>query len=153
MILLHDIETAITERLQSAGHTVTAAEVDEGFEKPTFFVNIFQNSAAAENPFMELVNVGVELTYHHDKPTRETLVKAADELTVLLTRTALKVDDRYLSVFEVTFDTENDVLYAYFELEFMRETSRLVQEYEKMQNIEIKVQIGVKANGTTPNTD
>ena len=110
MINLHDIESAVTERLQSAGHTVTAAEVDEGFDKPTFFVDIFQNSVAVQNPHMELVNVGIELKYIHDNPTREVLVKTADALSVLFTRTAIKVRDRFLSVYEITYDTENNVL-------------------------------------------
>ena len=153
MVTLHDIETAVAERLQSAGHTVTAAEVEEGFTKPTFFIDIFQNSATRQNPHMELVNVGIELKYFHDAPTREVLVNMSDALTALFTQTALNVRDRFLSVYEITFDTENNVLYAYFELEFMREPAALIPEYEKMQHMEIKMKIGVRANGTSTNID
>jgi len=153
MVNLHDIESAVAERLQSAGHTVTAADVEEGFDKPTFFIDVFQNSAAKENPFMELVNVGVELKYIHDNPTREVLVKAADALMVLFTQATLQVKDRFLTVHEMTFDTENEVLFAYFELEFMRETSNIIPDYEKTQNLIIKIETGVRANGTSADID
>ena len=141
MIKLKDIETAVAQRLKDAGHTVTAAEVEEGFDKPTFFIDIFQNSAAAENQFMELVNIGVELRYFPDTETREALVEMADGLTGLFTATPLTVVDRFLSVFEVTFDTDAGTLLAYFELEFMRETAAEQREYEKMQNLQIGVNI------------
>ena len=141
MIKLKDIETAVAERLKSAGHTVTAAEVVEGFDKPTFFIDIFQNSAAAENQFMELVNVGVELRYFPATETREALVEMADSVGALFTATPLAVGDRFLSVFEVTFDTDATALLGYFELEFMRETAAVQREYEKMQNLQIGVKI------------
>ena len=150
---LHDIESAVAERLQSVGHTVTATEVEEGFDKPTFFIDIFQNSVKKENSFMELVNVGVELKYIHNKPTREVLVNTADALTVLFTQTALKVKDRFLSVYEITFDTENNVLFAYFELEFMRETLKINPDYEKMHNLNFNFEMEVRTNGTAPNID
>ena len=142
MIKLKDIETAVAERLKSAEHTVTAAEVVEGFDKPTFFIDIFQNSATLENQFMELVNVGVELRYFPATETREALVIMADELRELLMATPLTVVDRFLSVLEVLFETDNAALLCYFELEFMREPAAAVKEYKKMQNL----QIGVKTN-------
>ena len=143
MITLKDIETAVAERLKSAGFTVTAAEVVEGFDKPTFFIDIFQNSVKAENPFMEFVNVGVELRYFPATETREALVVMADELRDLLTATSLAVGDRFLSVFEITFDTDATALLAYFELEFMRETaaSAAQRDFEKMQNLQIGVKV------------
>ena len=150
MITLHDIETAVAERLKSAEHTVTAAEVVEGFDKPAFFIDIFQNSAALENQFMELVNVGVELRYFPETETREALVIMADELRPLFTTEPLKVGGRCLSVFEITFDTDGGALLAYFELEFYRETAATQKEYEKMQDL----QIGVKMNyGTSTGSD
>jgi hypothetical protein len=107
LINLHDIGTAVAGRLKEAGHTVTAAEVVEGFDKPTFFIDIFQNSVAAQNPFMELVNVGVELRYFPAVETREALIKMADALLGVLTATSLAVGDRFLSVYDITFDIDN----------------------------------------------
>ena len=164
MIQLHDIETAVAARitgddvksgsldLSGSRHTVTAAEIEEGFDKPTFFIDIFQNSVALENQYMELVNVGVELRYFPATETREALVEMADELRDTLTATPLTVGDRFLSVSEVTFDTDNGALLAYFELEFMRETAAMQaqREYKKMQNM----QIGVKLSyGTSSGSD
>jgi hypothetical protein len=162
MVTLHDIEKSICERLQSASYTVTAADVDEGFEKPSFFIDIFQNSVTVENAYMELVNVGVELKYYAGKSTREALVKLSDSLTELFTKTALKVHDRFLSVYEITFDTDNtitgksgiaadEVLTAYFELEFTRETaaSVAVREFEKMRDLGINLKIKGGASGGT----
>ena len=139
MITLHDIETAIAERLKSGGHAVTSAEISEGFDKPTFFIDIFQNSAARQNLYMELVNVGVELRHFPAAETREALVVMADELRPLFTATPLTVGDRRLSVFEITFDADDPALLAYFELEFYRETAYTPPEHEKIQNLEIEV--------------
>ena len=139
MITLHDIETAVAERLKSAGHTVTAAEVEEGFDKPTFFIDIFQNGAELENQFMELVNVGVELRYFPATETREALVIMADALRDLFTATPLTVGDRFLSVLEILFDTDAPALLCYFELEFMQETAATEQENEFMETLDMEV--------------
>ena len=124
---------------------MTAAEVEEGFDKPTFFIDIFQNSAAVENQFMELVNVGVELRYFPATETREALVEMADELHDLFMDTPLKVGDRSLSVTEINFDTDAAALLAYFELEFYRERAAKQKEYEKMQNLEVNFYNGTSS--------
>jgi hypothetical protein len=149
MITLHDVETAVAALLKSAGHTVTANEIAEGFDKPTFFINIFQNGVLRENPFMELVSVGIELKYFPDTETREMLVTTADALRELLTAAPLAVGDRFLSIAEILFDTEDGVLLAYFELEFMRETAAAPSANEKIQNLEIEV----RQSGTSTGSD
>ena len=136
MITLHDIETAVVERLNGAGHTVTAAEVDEGFVKPAFFIDIFQNSVTMINQFMELVNIAVELRYFPDIETREAQIIMADKLRILLTATPIKVADRFLTVHEITFETDKTALLCYFELEFIRETSITQEDSEIMEIME-----------------
>ena len=136
MISLHKIETAIATRLKNAGHIVTAAEVDEGFVKPTFFIDIFQNSVTAVNYFMEYVSVGVELRYIPETETREVLVDMSDKLRDLFMSSPIKVVDRYLSIYEVTFETDKTALLCYFELEFMRETNKKMEDSVSMENLE-----------------
>ena len=147
MINLHDIESAITERLKGAGHTVTAAEVEEGFNKPTFFIDIFQNSVVPINQFMELVNVSVELRYFSEIETRETLVEMSDELRNILMSIPLKIIDRFLSISELTFDIDNAALLTYFELEFMRETATIEKVYEQIEKLEVQIGYG-SSSGT-----
>jgi hypothetical protein len=144
VINLHDIQTAVAALLQSAGHTVTAAEITEGFNKPTFFIDVFSNSVTPENAFMALHNVGVELRYFPDIETREAQVIAADTLRVLLAL-PLAVKDRFLTIGEITFDTNNSALLCYFELEFYNEIPAPQKEYDKIQNLEVKLNYGTSS--------
>jgi len=142
---LHDIGTAVAELLKSAGYSVTAASVDEGFARPTFFIDVFQNSVTRINPFMEQVSVSVELAYHPDEPASEVQVKMADSLTVLLTREPLRVKDRRLTVEEIQFDTDNAALNCSFDLNFSREPATDQREYEPMEGLEFRT--GIRQGG------
>ena len=47
--------------------------------------------------------------------------------------------DRYLSVNEVTFDTDKSALITYFELEFIQETNTKSASVPKMKNLDERV--------------
>jgi len=149
LIELKDIQSAIVKRLTDNGNTVTAAEVTEGFAKPTFFINLFTNGTEVQNQFHELVNVGVELKFVPAVETREECVNKSEQVKQMFLRTPLGAKDRFLSINEILFDIDESNLISYFELEFLQERNIQAKEYEKIENIEF----GGVTSGASTNID
>jgi len=139
MIEMKEIQTATAKVLTKSGYTVIAAEVKEGFPKPACFIEVMPVSVVVENQFAERVTVSVEITYHPAIETREELIKQAEEFKSLFLYTPIKLRDRYLSVNEISFDTDKSALLVYFELEFLQETETKITRISKMKNLNERV--------------
>ena len=139
MITLQDIQAAVGSVLQQNGYSVIASEVQEGFEKPACFIEVLPVSVTLENQFTEIVTNSVEITYHPAIETKEELVETAEKLKRLFLYTPLQVQDRFLSVNEMTFDADKSTLIAYFELEYLQETETTEEALPKMENLEERV--------------
>ena len=151
MIEMKEIQTATAKVLTKSGYTVIAAEVKEGFPKPACFIEVMPVSVVVENQFAERVTVSVEITYHPAIETREELIKQAKEFKSLFLYTPIKVRDRYLSVNEISFDTDKSALLVYFELEFLQETETKTTRISKMKNLNERVV--TESSGTSKDTD
>lgn len=151
MITLQDIQAAVGSVLQQNGYSIIASEVQEGYEKPACFIEVLPVSVTLENQFTELVTVGVEIAYHPEIETREELVTNAEKMKQVFLYTPIPVKDRFLSVNEITFDTDKSALITYFELEYLQETAVDIEELPKMKNLEERVV--TKCHGTSSNTD
>lgn len=151
MIEMKEIQTATAKVLTKSGYTVIAAEVKEGFPKPACFIEVMPVSVVVENQFAERVTVSVEITYHPAIETREELIKQAEEFKSLFLYTPIKVRDRYLSVNEISFDTDKSALLVYFELEFLQETETKTTRISKMKNLNERVV--TESGGTSKDTD
>ena len=151
MIEMKEIQTATAKVLTKSGYTVIAAEVKEGFPKPACFIEVMPVSVVVENQFAERVTVSVEITYHPAIETREELIKQAEEFKSLFLYTPIKVRDRYLSVNEISFDTDKSALLVYFELEFLQETETKTTRISKMKNLYERVV--TESGGTSKDTD
>lgn len=151
MIEMKEIQTATAKVLTKSGYTVIAAEVKEGFPKPACFIEVMPVSVVVENQFAERVTVSVEITYHPAIETREELIKQAEEFKSLFLYTPIKVRDRYLSVNEISFDTDKSALLVYFELEFLQETETKTTRISKMKNLNERVV--TESSGTSKDTD
>lgn len=150
MIQLKDIQTAVADTLKKNGYTVTASEVEQGFKKPTFFVDVLPVSVQIQSKYSELVTVSVEITYHPQTETREHLVEVSESIKNMFLYTPLSVCDRFLSVDELLFDTDNSTLVTYFELSFIQETNITEKPYPKMKHLQTEV---TQNNGTTTNNN
>lgn len=137
MITIQELQSAITKVLTDNGNTVTANEIDDGFQKPTFFIDLFTNGTEIQNQFSELVNVGAQLKYVPEIETREECILKSEQIKSMLLNAPLPVSDRFLSIDDITFDLDNSNLIAYFELEFLQERNMPQKEYEKIKSIEI----------------
>ena len=149
MITIKDIQSAVSKLLQKNGYFVIAAEVNEGFTKPACFVDVMPVSVTTENKFYELVTMGIEISYHPAIETKEELISNAEKMKNAFLYTPLKVKDRYLSVNEVTFDTDKSALITYFELEFIQETNTKSASVPKMKNLDERVV--TDSHGTSEN--
>ena len=135
MITIKDIQTAVSKLLIKNKYSVIASEVKEGFQKPACFIEIFPVSVVTENKFYELVTLGIEISYHPSMETKEELIVNAEKLKNIFLYTPIKVKDRFLSVNEITFDSDKSVLTAYFELEFLQETNTKMVSLPKMKTL------------------
>lgn len=148
MITIKDIQTAVSKLLTKNKYSVIASEVKEGFQKPACFIDVFPVSVATENKFYELVTLGIEISYHPSMETKEELVVNAEKLKNIFLYTPIKVKDRFLSVNEITFDSDKSALIAYFELEFLQETNTKTASMPKMKTLNERTVIG---SGTSDN--
>ncbi len=148
MITLHDIQAAVAAKLIENGYTVTANEVEQGFAKPTFFIDVLPVSTAVQGKYYETVTVSVEIAYHPDIDTREELLLMSEKLKQIFLYESIMVADRFLSTDEITFDTDKSALLAYFEITFMQETSIKEKVHPKMEilNTEVKQNNGTSSN-------
>lgn len=142
MITIKDIQTAVSKLLTKNKYSVIASEVKEGFQKPVCFIEVFPVSVAAENKFYELVTLGIEISYHPSMETKEELIVNAEKLKNIFLYTPIKVKDRFLSVNEITFDSDKSILTAYFELEFLQETNTKTVSLPKMKTLNERMVIG-----------
>ena len=139
MITIKDIQTAVSKLLTKNKYSVIASEVKEGFQKPACFIEVFPVSVVAENKFYELVTLGIEISYHPSMEPKEELIINAEKLKNIFLYTPIKVKDRFLSVNEITFDSDKSVLTAYFELEFLQETNTKTASMPKMRELQERV--------------
>ena len=142
MITIKDIQTAVSKLLTKNKYSVIASEVKEGFQKPACFIDVFPVSVATENKFYELVTLGIEISYHPLMETKEELIVNAEKLKNIFLYTPIKVKNRFLSVNEITFDSDKSVLTAYFELEFLQETNTKTVSMPKMKTLNERTVIG-----------
>ena len=139
MITIKDIQTAVSKLLTKNKFSVIASEVKEGFQRPACFIEVLPVSVAAENKFYELVTLGIEISYHPLMETKEELILNAEKMKNIFLYTSIKVKDRFLSVNEITFDSDKSTLTAYFELEFLQETNAKTVSMPKMRELQERV--------------
>lgn len=150
MITIKDIQTAVSKLLKKNKYSVIAAEVKEGFSKPACFIEVLPVSITTENKFSELVTVSIEISYFPLCETKEELITNSEKLKKIFLYTPIKVKDRFLSVNEITFDSDKSVLTAYFELEFLQETKQNTTKLPKMKTLNERT---VTGSGASENTD
>ena len=150
MITIKDIQTAVSKLLKKNKYSVIAAEVKEGFSKPACFIEVLPVGIEVQNKFSELMTVSVEISYFPLCETKEELITNSEKLKNIFLYTPIKVKDRFLSVNEITFDSDKSVLTAYFELEFLQETKQNTTKLPKMKTLNERT---VTGSETSENTD
>lgn len=150
MITIKDIQTSISKLLVKNKYVAFASEIKEGFSKPACFVEVMPVSVKTESKFCELVTLGVEISYHPLTETKEELIANADKMKNIFLYTPIKVDDRYLSVNEISFDSDKSALITYFEIEYLQEAKQKNTNTPKMKILNERTVMG---SGSSENTD
>jgi len=137
MIQFKDIIESVTSIINTNDGNVIAGEVDESFPRPAYFVNVFPVSIIKDGQFDENVTATVTINYVPDVETVEECVRVADILSGVFNG-KLEVNDRMLDIGNVAISLEAYVLEFSFELDFWRETSAILPEYENMQDLNLR---------------
>ena len=132
------IQKAVGERLRTSGFSVTANEVTEGFKKPTTFVTVMPVKSELLNSFRENLVVSVTITYHSQKGTPEECADAAIKIRKGFAYEPLIVAERKLTIENMEFDNENNVLYAFFDLDFIQETTNTEDADDTFAELEME---------------
>jgi len=149
VITIKDIQTAVSKKLKDNGYTVFASEVKEGFQKPACFVDVLPASIELQNVYTELVTDSIEISFFPSVETREELVKNAERFKQIFLYSTIAINDRFLSINEITFDYEKPALVATFDLEYLQETDIDIPSMPKMKNLSEKVV--TESHGTSEN--
>lgn len=138
MITEKDIQTRLVEILTDNGFNVVASEIDEGFDKPAVFVTVYPSSAKLLTcgGATEEVTDTIEIQYISDVETVEDCINAANRIKRIFLYAPFDIADRHLTIEEIEFDIEKQVLYVYFEISFIQPVDN-TEEYESMKNIQI----------------
>ena len=141
MITLKDIRTAVNNRLKKTGIKPNIRDVEEGFKRPSFFVqfnNIIRNGG--ETQIERSLSVHI---YYFPKDRYEYAIEVLEIQEQLedLFDLKLKVKDRYLNVIDFTTFLNDGVLNASFDMEFFDGRNRKWQteedeEHEQLHPIE-----------------
>ena len=132
------IQKAVGERLRTLGFSVTANEVMEGFKKPTTFVTVMPAKSELLNPFRENLVVSVIITYHSQRETTEECADAAIKIRKGFAYKPLIVGERKLTIESMEFDNENNILYVYFDLDFIQETTNTEDADDTFAKLEME---------------
>lgn len=131
-----DIQTQICTILTENGFSVIASEAQEGFTKPACFVNVYPSSVSLLNGYMEQMSDTVEIKYIPLVETVEHCAEIAQRIKNIFLYKPFDVKNRHLTIQEMEFDIENQVLYISFNLEYMQETPD-TEEYEEISELQI----------------
>lgn len=139
MITEKDIKTHIADILTDNGFNIVASEVKEGFIKPAVFVSVMPASAKLLTcgGATEEVTDSVELKYITETETEEECIDAANLFKRIFLYNTFDIAGRHITINEIEFDTEDSVLYAYFDITFIQpvETD---EEYEAIEVLQME---------------
>lgn len=118
MITYKDIRIAINQQLKKTGIEITSRDVTEGFNRPSFFVQLDNvGRSGDENQVHKSMTVRI---YYFPSDRYEYFIEVLDMQETLegLFDMKLPVKDRYFNVDEFTTYLNDGVLNCQFDLEF-----------------------------------
>lgn len=135
MINEKEIQTRVAKLLTENGFNVVASEKEEGFQKPTVFVNVYPATVTLEGAAMEHVTDTVEIKYIPSVETVEECADIAQKMRGIFMYKPFDIKDRHLTIQEIEFDIEKYILYTMFDLDYYQETPSIYEECDGMENL------------------
>ncbi|MGE8080508.1 phage tail terminator family protein [Peribacillus loiseleuriae] len=118
MITYKDIKRSVNQKLSTFGIEINSNDVQEGFNRPSFFVQLENNVRSGdENQVHKALTVQI---YYFPKDRYDYSIEVMDVQDQLENKfdLKLKVLDRFFNIDEVTSDTTDGVLSFSFDLAF-----------------------------------
>lgn len=136
MLALADIKLAISTLLKNKyGFKIYGREVKEGFDKPSFFVEILPAGTNIENQNFTSNSITVVITYFQDVLSDLDNIKKYDEIKALF-MPKLLVKDRYLTVSNFRYEyVDTDFMQIYFDINYFDSSDRQRDTEPLMQTI------------------
>lgn len=137
MITYKDIRLAINRQLKKTGIEITSRDVTEGFDRPSFFVQLDDvGRSGDENQVHKSMTVRI---YYFPTDRYEYSIEVLDMQETLeeLFDLKLPVKDRLLNVDELTTFLNDGVLNCSFDLEFYDARERNIYEQHPSEVMEI----------------
>ena len=135
-----DLLIALTDVIKENGGEVLSSETDEGFNRPAYFVSILPVSIEKNGQWYEKVTANCQIRYCPKVETDEECVRVADLLCGVFSED-LHIEGRTLTVGDLVFDIDGYTLTMEFPVEFMRNSSKALEELPYMENIILREEI------------
>mgnify|MGYP001232335933 FL=1 len=125
MLTLVDVKAAINALLKDKyGYKVYGREVKEGFETPSFFVELLVDGMNAENVNFTSNTLTVIITYFQSEPSDLDNIKKYDGIKALF-MPKLVVKDRHLTTGNFRYEyADTDFMQIYFDLNYYDGTTK-----------------------------
>lgn len=145
MIGTKDIRKAVVQRLKKTGHKVIARDVEKGFERPAFFVELDNNVRFGTAEQVER-SLTVRI-YYFPTDRYEHSVEVLDTLDQVETLFDLKlqVNDRWLNVNDFRSTMNEGVLICTFDTSFIDARSRniLQDPRDPMETLDVDMTMDI----------
>lgn len=136
MITLKDIRMAVNRKLAKTSKEINSRDVKEGFNRPSFFVQL--NNAGRTGTETQIERTLTVVIYYFPKDRYEYSIEVLDMAETLenLFDLKLRVKDRYLNVDDLQTIVNDGVLNCMFEIEFSdaRDIDWLTEDKEEHLN-------------------
>ena len=143
-ITVADILMSVNQKIRTEfpGMKVYGKEIKEGFERPSFFVEIIDEGLELHTKNVSLQKGKVGIFYFPaQKATKgyseSENLKMADKLIGLFSM-VIKVKDRHLTVKESLMQYEDDIMQMTFSLEFYIRNRIKMPDAELMENVHLE---------------
>lgn len=151
MITLKDIRIAVNRQLKKTGIEINSRDVEEGFNRPSFFVQFNNvNRSGTETQIERMLSVNI---YYFPSDRYEYAIEVLEIQDTLenLFDLKLRVKDRHLNVDDFQSFVNDGVLNASFDMEFFDGRKKMWQteedeEHERLHPIEKMEELDIDIN-------
>lgn len=137
MITLKDIRLAVNRQLEKTGIEINSRDVSEGFNRPSFFVQL--NNVGRHGTETQIERILSVHIYYFPPDRHEYAINVLNMQEILenLFDLKLRVKSRYLNVDEFNAFLNEGVLNCSFDIEFFtaRDRAWKTEEEEKHENL------------------
>lgn len=133
-----DIQASIAEGLKKINIAVNANEVEEGFKKPAAFITVAPVTAERLNYYEEQLEMTASIKYIPSVETAEECANTAQKIRKAFFYEPLTVKDRKLTIENMEFDVDDNILWVYFDFTFIQRTPMTEDADDMFANLEME---------------